>query len=94
MISILISNYEDLPANGNKETPLTTVSIWQIAAFIGMTNAVKAGHTMAPLYHRQLQALINRVLYTSSWLNRGNETELPPLSGTLSGSQNLVVSGS
>ena len=31
-------------------------------AFIGMTNAVKQAIPMAPMYHRQLQALINRVI--------------------------------
>ena len=40
----------------------TAVSIRQITAFIGMTNAAKQAITVAPLFHRQLQALINRVL--------------------------------
>ena len=39
-----------------------SVSIQQIAAFIGMTNAAKQAIPMAPMYHRQLQALINRVI--------------------------------
>ena len=39
-----------------------SVSIWQIAAFIGMTNAAKQAIPMASMYHRQLQALINRVI--------------------------------
>ena len=39
-----------------------SVSIRQIAAFIGMTNAAKQAIPMAPVYHRQLQALINRVI--------------------------------
>ena len=33
-----------------------------IAAFIGMTNAAKQAIPMVPMYHRQLQALINRVI--------------------------------
>ena len=36
-----------------------SVSIWQIAAFIGMANAARQAIPVAPMYHRQLQALIN-----------------------------------
>ena len=39
-----------------------SVSIRQITAFIGMTNAAKQAIPMAPMYYRQLQALINRVI--------------------------------
>ena len=41
----------------------TIVSIWKIAAFIGMTNAARQAVTIALLFHRHLQALVNRALY-------------------------------
>ena len=34
----------------------------RLAAFVGMTTAAKQAVRMSPLYHRQLQALINRVV--------------------------------
>ena len=38
----------------------TTVSIRRIATFIGMTNAARQAITIAPLFYRHLQALVNR----------------------------------
>ncbi|XP_065894060.1 uncharacterized protein [Dysidea avara] len=37
------------------------VTVQRLAAFVGMTTAEKQAIRMSPLYHRQLQALINRV---------------------------------
>ena len=40
----------------------TEASVQRLAAFVGMTVAAKQAIRMSPLYHRHLQALINRVL--------------------------------
>ena len=38
------------------------VTIRELAAFVGMTNAAKQAIPIAPLFHRHIQALINRVV--------------------------------
>ena len=41
---------------------ITTVSVQELAAFVSMTTAARQAVRMAPLFHRYLQALINRVV--------------------------------
>ena len=46
----------------------TEVSVQKLAAFVGMTTAAKQAVRVAPLFHRHLQALINRVVPLASSL--------------------------
>ena len=46
----------------------TEVSVQKLAAFVGMTTAVKQAVRVAPLFHRHLQAVINRVVPLASSL--------------------------
>jgi len=44
------------------------VTVQRLAAFVGMTTAAKQAIHMCPLYHHQLQALINRVVLLATSL--------------------------
>ena len=46
----------------------TEVSVQKLTAFVGVTTAAKQAVRVAPLFHRHLQALINRVVPLASSL--------------------------
>ena len=64
-----------------------SVSIRQIAAFIGMTNAVRQAIPVAPMYHRQLPSSDKQSDTPSGPSTTGDEAELPQPSGTHCGSR-------
>ena len=59
------------------------VTIRELAAFVGMTNAAKQAIPIAPLFHRYIQAPINRVVAQAE--QRG-ETTIPKNGSPLTGS--------
>ena len=61
-ISLLSEKMRKIQQEATHLLKEVSLSIWQIAAFIGMTNVARQAIPMAPMYHHQLQALINRVI--------------------------------
>ena len=64
--------------------------VQKLAAFVGMITAAKQAVQMAPLFHRHLQALINRVVPLASSLEEVKQSYHQMVEISTEASQELV----